>query len=189
MDVINQISTLQKKLYNQCGELYEAKEVLGDVLYNKMLDDYCKAYSDELEILRKAAEIHYKNEKFVLGVKYDVLTPHRCGFLWLKNNKAKELALRETYAETESKFELRETALEDREENQNKKAPKKGAPGVPQALPNGTAPTAPEAEPAGDGKGQAAAQEPQQKPAKRARKNDGQLKGQITIENLSDSDK
>ena len=183
MDVINQISVLQQKLYNQCGELYEAKEVLGDVLYNKMLDDYFIAYTDELEILRKAAEIHYKNEKFVLGVKYDTLTPHRCGFLWLKNNKAKDLALRETYVETESGFELRETALEDREEELQKEAPKKRSRSVPQSLPGGAAPTAPKPE-FENVDVQAAAQEPPQTPKKRTRKNDGQLKGQITIENL-----
>lgn len=183
MDVINQISVLQQKLYNQCGELYEAKEVLGDVLYNKMLDDYFIAYTDELEILRKAASIHYKNVGFVLDVKYDTLTPHRCGFLWLKNNKAKDLALRETYVETESGFELRETALEDREEALQKEAPKKRSGSVPQSLPDGVAPTVQKTE-LENVDVQASAQEPQQTPKKRTKKNGGQLKGQITIENL-----
>lgn len=183
MDVINQISVLQQKLYNQCGELYEAKEVLGDVLYNKMLNDYFVAYTKELEVLNKAASIHYKNVGFVLDVKYDTLTPHRCGFLWLKNNKAKDLALRETYVETESGFELRETALEDREEALQKEAPKKRSGSVPQSLPDGVAPTVQKTE-LENVDVQASAQEPQQTPKKRTKKNGGQLKGQITIENL-----
>lgn len=190
MDVINQISILQHKLYNQCGELYEAKEVLGDVLYNKMLTDYKDAYNSELEVLKKDADIHYKNVKFVQDVKYDTLTPHRCGFLWLKNNEAKKLALRETYVETESAFELREAALEPEEEKLEKKGKKlkKPAPGVLSVPSGGAAPSEPVTEPA-SAKQPKTAQEPPREIKKRARTADAQIKGQISIENLkSNSD-
>lgn len=166
MDVIENVAKLQEKFYIKCGELYEAKEVLGENLYFKMLDDYFELYKTEYNVLILTAKPYYNNVNFTLKVKNNEQSPHRCGFLWLFNNRAKKLALREIGVELESEFQLRELAIEPEEERlfgepENREAPKEITPSKP-----------------------AEKRKSKRKPADGLQPDSKQLKGQLTINDL-----
>ncbi|MDE7162785.1 MAG: hypothetical protein K2O44_01740 [Clostridia bacterium] len=116
MNIIEKLAELQKQFYKKCGDLYEAIEVLGKPLYDKMLNDYSDTYKKLSEILSLKFDGEYEYDKYFYTLKKSLQTPKQRGFLWLFKNEAKKLANREANAEIRSHFNLRWEAVEALEE-------------------------------------------------------------------------
>ncbi len=111
-----QLEELQKKYFAALDEITKAKECLTDEIRQGMQADLYKRYRVEYLQLMEQAKIEDKNIDFDTALKIYMLTPHRRGFLWLFNNEAKLLKIREATAECDSTLQLRELAVEQLEE-------------------------------------------------------------------------
>lgn len=112
MDIIKELAELQDKIYKECGDLYEAIEVLGKPLYDEMLRNYSDTYKKLYEILSLKFGGEYAYAKYFYTLKKELQTPKQRGFLWLFKNEPKKLAIREAKAEMRSQFDLRWEAIE-----------------------------------------------------------------------------
>lgn len=114
--VREQLEELQKKYFKALDEVTQASECLTDEIRKGMQDDLYKRYRIECSQLMERAKIDDKNIEYETALKIYMLTPHRRGFLWLFNNFAKKLKIREATAEADSELQLREIAVERLEE-------------------------------------------------------------------------
>lgn len=111
-----ELEQLQKHYFVALDEITKAKECLTDEIREGMQNDLYKRYRIECDQLIEQAKIEDKNINFETALKISMLTPHRRGFLWLFNNYAKKLKIREATADADSELQLREIAVERLEE-------------------------------------------------------------------------
>lgn len=81
-----------------------------------MRQDLFDRYIIERDQLKNAAKIPDKNTDFTTDMKIYELTPHRCGFLWIKKNEARKLKEREVGAEDRMELDTRISDIETLEE-------------------------------------------------------------------------
>lgn len=116
MDIIEKLAELQDRFYKECGDLYEAIEVLGKPMYDEMLQNYFDTYKKLYKLLSEKYEIDIKNQEHVIRLEHSELTPHRCGFLWIHKNEARQLNEREVAATDRMQFDSRWSDLDELEQ-------------------------------------------------------------------------
>lgn len=115
-NILNELQALQRKYFAAIDEAFQAKDPLGDVYFQKMRDHLFRRYEIEYKQLMESARIPDKNTDFETKLEIYELTPHRRGFLWLKNNLTKKLKIREMTVQTHSEHELLTARIEELEE-------------------------------------------------------------------------
>lgn len=111
-NILNELEALQKRYFNAIDEAYQARSVLGETIFETMRQDLFNRYKIERNQLIETAKIPDRNKNFEIRLQINELTPRQIGPFWLRKNEAKRLKIRETAAEDRSELELRIAAVE-----------------------------------------------------------------------------